>query len=125
MQPIVAAEEKEERERQERVEAERIGRLRRSREETVASINRVHEHFKKMSRFVPSLNDDPTTNSLAGPEVISSEATLVDTILVPEVQSLSQIHGKKRKRQLSPETVRPHTKIPQKALFKNSNRRKR
>ncbi|KAJ8666846.1 hypothetical protein QAD02_008508 [Eretmocerus hayati] len=49
VQPFVAEEERKEREKQEKEEAERIRLLQKSREDTAASIGRVHDHFRKVA----------------------------------------------------------------------------
>lgn len=137
VQPMVAAEEKREREKQEKEEAERLKKLQKNQEDITASISRVHEHFKK----VVQENQEPifeSTNENQSREIASNELPSTNlnrrgsqrnpkivTSFSPSLQTLSKMPGKKRKRQLSPETIRPNKNSRKKSFIDNENSRKR
>lgn len=81
--PMVAAQEEEDRKNQEKEEAERSRVAQQEEERTAKSIERVHEHFKIVAENVSGGNSNTPSESR-----------------VPKVQlPLSQMHGRKRKRQ--------------------------
>ncbi|XP_058793468.1 exosome component 10 isoform X2 [Phymastichus coffea] len=125
VQPMVAEEEKLEREKQEKEEAERLKQLQKTQEETSASISRVHDHFLKVVQQPPILNPikaeptDPIQESREEEFIMASEPSNSkmntsrknkNSPRQKKMQTLGQLYGKKRKRQLSPEVTRPFKK---------------
>ncbi|XP_012257874.2 exosome component 10 [Athalia rosae] len=92
--PMIAAEEAKEREKQEKQESDRLKSLDKSQKETIESIERVHEHFMNVvtAVTVPVREEQPATVSSTQPaESINTNKK--------DYKSLSQMKGRKRKRQ--------------------------
>ncbi|XP_015601250.1 exosome component 10 [Cephus cinctus] len=81
--PMVAAQEAKEREQQEKEETERLNKEQKEKQETNESINRVHDHFKEISRVVETQ--------------VKTEAKSPKNKHTP----LAQMRNRKRKRQSS------------------------
>ncbi|XP_046613866.1 exosome component 10 [Neodiprion virginianus] len=91
--PMVAAEEAKERERQEKEEAERIKLVENSGNEIAESKNRVYKHFKDV---VGAVTNPVSVQQSAGS---SSNQSIDSKQFGPDHKTLSQMQGRKRKRQ--------------------------
>lgn len=132
--PMIVEEERKAREKAEQDEAERIKKLQKSQQETAASISRVHQHFVKVVQqnvvVNPKFMEDPESLDKKSDQMIRVNSRF-DKIVNKQnyrspasCQTLSQMHGKKRKRQLSPEVIRPFRNNKKKNADK-ANKRKR
>ena len=129
-----AEEERKQREKQEQEEAERI---KKSQKETLESINRVHEHFVNVvtQKVTASSSNEPEKQDASKSDVISNQHIRgsqfgkqnLDSFGVSRAPTLSQMRGRKRKRQLSPEIVRPfrNKNLKKKGSTDNSNKKNR
>lgn len=132
---MVAEEEKKERERQEKEEAERLKQLQKTQEETSASIDRVREHYLKTVQQPPTskavkvepieVDEDFEQTNRTEDFIMANQPSnskkksfrKKNSPRQKRPQTLGQLHGKKRKRQLSPEITRPFNRNPRKNDF--------
>ncbi|XP_031778238.1 exosome component 10 [Nasonia vitripennis] len=130
--PMIVEEERKAREKAEQEEAERIRKLQKSQQDTAASISRVHEHFVTVVQenvISPKLTGNAVSADKKSPQMIQVNSRF-DRIVhkhhnrsPSSYQTLSQMPGKKRKRQLSPEVIRPFRN--NKSNADKGNKRKR